>query len=229
VRFVVGRQLDRFAGDVIAFYGSAEPRLFEIERRCMDRDGLLVSFLDAHLPEGRVLDVGAGDGFVAERLSRAGRTVVALEPDPHMVSTERGLIWASGVAQDIPFHDDTFEAAYSTWAFFLPGTDPDVLSAGLREVERVVRPGGPIIVADNAGGDEFCALSRRPIHGEPSWWTERGFDAHVVRSSFRFDSVEEARDLMRFYFGGAVIDRVSSHEIGFNIAVYVGRSGDVAP
>lgn len=221
------RGLEKFGGDLVPFYGSAERRLFEIERRCMDRDGLVESLLDAEMPAGRVLDVGAGDGHTAALLNRGARTVVALEPDPGMVSRERGLIWASGVAQDIPFHDDSFDGAYATWAFFLSGMDQQVLRAGLAEVTRVVLPGGPLVFIDNAGNDEFSALSPRPLSGGSSWWVDRGFEMRVLGSSFRFDSIGEARELLSFYFGDEAAARVHSTEIGFNIAAYMGRSGEV--
>ncbi len=222
---LAGRGLERFGSDVVPFYGSSRPRLFEIERRCMDRDGLVEALLDLELPRGRVLDLGAGDGYAAEQLNGAGRTVIALEPDPGMVSQERGLIWASGVVQDIPFHDDTFDGAYSTWAFFLSGMDVSVLETGLDEVSRVVVPGGPMVFVDNAGDDEFSALSPRAISGVSSWWTDRGFEMRVLESSFRFDSVDEARELLAFYFGNEVAAGVRSTEIGFNVAAYIGRAG----
>ncbi len=50
---------------VIPFYGADDPDMFAIERRAMDRDGLVIAALDAALPGGLVLDVGAGDGFSA--------------------------------------------------------------------------------------------------------------------------------------------------------------------
>ena len=74
-----------FEGQIIGFYGAKHPSLFEIERRCMDRDGLVIQYLDRELPEGFVLDVGAGNGFAAIRLCSSSRTVVALEPDQGMV------------------------------------------------------------------------------------------------------------------------------------------------
>jgi len=35
---------------VIPFYGGRYPELFEIERRCMDREGRVIEYLDAALP-----------------------------------------------------------------------------------------------------------------------------------------------------------------------------------
>lgn len=222
-----GRSADRFGDKVIGFYGSTDRRIFEIERRCMDRHGVIISFLDERLPTGRVLDVGAGDGFTAERLSGSSRVVVAMEPDPGMVNPARSLVWSSGVAQDIPFHDDTFEAAYSTWAFFLSGIEPTALLEGLEEVQRVVSGGGPIVVVDNAGGDEFSSLTERALSGDPSWWTERGFEHTVLETSFLFDSVDEARELIGYYFGDGAAARVDSNEIGYRVSAYVGASGEV--
>ncbi|MFH1501485.1 MAG: class I SAM-dependent methyltransferase [Candidatus Eisenbacteria bacterium] len=221
------RGVKRFGEDVLPFYGSTDRRIFEIERRCMDRDGVVISFLDGLLPPGLVLDVGAGDGFTAERLSRPGRTVVAMEPDPGMVAPERTLVWASGVAQDIPFHDRSFDAAYSTWAYFLSGVESESIERGLREVQRVVRAGGPIVVVDNAGGDEFAALTERPLAGDPARWVEWGFEAQVLRTSFRFDSLDEARELLGYYFGEGVGERVTSTEVGYSVAAYTAASGEV--
>jgi ubiquinone/menaquinone biosynthesis C-methylase UbiE len=224
---VTHRGVESFEGFLVPFYGSSRPRLFEIERRCMDRDGLVVALLDAELPHARVLDVGAGDGHTAELLNRDGRTVVAMEPDPGMVSRDRRLLWASGIAQDIPFHDDSFDGAYATWAFFLSGMESSVLQVGLDEVSRVVAAGGPMVFIDNAGNDEFSALSSRTIAGGSSWWTDRSFEMRIIESSFRFDSLDEARELLSFYFGEETGRAVDSTEIGFNIAAYIGRSGEV--
>ena len=210
---------------VIPFYGGTEPKMFEIERRCMDRDGVVVRHLDEILPEGRVLDIGAGNGFVASALSGVARQVVALEPDPKMVDTEISLVWSRGVAQAIPFHDNTFHAAYSTWAFFLPGIEDRLI--GLAEASRVVKPNGPIVIVDNAGNDEFTALANRPLSDDGQWYLDRGFEQTILLTSFRFDSVEEARVLLGFYFGEEVAATIKATEIEYRVAAYFGRSGRV--
>jgi ubiquinone/menaquinone biosynthesis C-methylase UbiE len=209
--------------EVIPFYGATNPRLFEIERRCMDRDGVVVDFLDRVLPQGRILDVGAGNGFVANQLLRRDRRrFVALEPDSRMVDLSRPLLWTRGVVQNIPFQNATFDAAYATWAYILAGvTDKEY---GLREVLRVVKANGPVVLIDNAGGDDFCALSAKPIADDGNWYLQRGFKRTVLDTAFRFDSIDEARELLSFYFGGNAIRSIDSAEIGFRVAAYVVKS-----
>lgn len=104
---------------VIPFYGADDPEMFAIERAAMDRDGLVLRALDELLPDGTVLDVGAGDGFTAERLG-VRRRIVALEPSAGMIGN-RPVSWVRGVAERLPFADGTFDGAYATWAYFFRG------------------------------------------------------------------------------------------------------------
>lgn len=203
---------------IISFYGSEHPRMFEIERRCMDRDGLVIRHLDREVPHGLVLDVGAGNGFTAVRLSSTARRVVPLEPDPGMIDRIVPLMWVRGIAQSLPFVESTFDAAYATWAFFfeeMPGVDK-----GLDELNRVVKEGGRLIIVDNAGDDEFSRLAGKSMGGDPAWWRSRGFRATLIRTSYRFDSLEEANRLLKFYFGANTARRNSSTEIEYRVVAY---------
>jgi ubiquinone/menaquinone biosynthesis C-methylase UbiE len=208
---------------VIPFYGAENQRLFAIERRSMDRNGRVIQRLNELLPAGRVLDIGAGDGFTAERLSRPDRVIVPLEPAAGMIDGTRALPWVQGVAQHLPFPDGSFDAAYATWAYFFPSMGHG--EAGLTELNRVVRPGGIIVIVDNAGDDEFLALADDPegLSNESAWWTKRGFETEIVASSFGFDSLEEARELMSFYFGepGKSITRTT---FTYRVAFFTARS-----
>ncbi len=141
---------------VIPFYGADDSAMFAIERRAMDRDGLVIAALDSLLPAGRSLDVGAGDGFTAMRL-RAGREVVAMEPDAGMIAATTPLAWVRGEAAHLPFRAASFDAAYATWAYFFSRDwDP---TPGIAELDRVVVAGGPLAIVDNLGGDAFAAMA----------------------------------------------------------------------
>jgi len=183
---------------VIPFYGAEDPELFAIERRAMDRDGRVIAALDRLLPAGRVLDVGAGDGFTAARLRR-GRTVVALEPSAGMIARTDDLTWVQGEAEHLPFADDTFAGAYATWAYFFSRDwDP---TPGIAELDRVVRMGGPLAIVDNLGGDAFCAMAEADISADPGFWAAQGFACEPIDTAFRFDELAEAKRLLGFFFG----------------------------
>jgi SAM-dependent methyltransferase len=182
---------------VIPFYGADDPAMFAIERGAMDRAGLVLHALDELLPEGLVLDVGAGDGFTAERLG-TGRRVVALEPIAGMVGA-RPLSWVRGDAEHLPFADGTFDGAYATWAYFFSRDwDP---TPGIRELDRVVRVGGPLAIVDNLGGDAFAAMAEADISADPAWWAAHRFETQTIETSFRFDDLDDARTLLGFFFG----------------------------
>lgn len=96
--------------------------------------------------EGDVVEIGFGSGlnvpFYPERVSR----VAAVEPADvgwkladKRVSASSVPVERSGLdGQSLPFEDDSYDAALSTWTLC---TIPDVATA-LREVRRVLKPGG---------------------------------------------------------------------------------------
>ncbi|MGH2525853.1 MAG: class I SAM-dependent methyltransferase [Actinomycetota bacterium] len=104
---------------IIDFYGAHDRAMFALERKAMDPAGLVIDALDRRLPDrGLVLDVGAGDGFSAERLTTGSRRVVPMEPLVGMIRRERDLPWVRGDAELLPFRDGSFADAYATWAYF---------------------------------------------------------------------------------------------------------------
>jgi len=184
---------------VIPFYGVERPDLFAIERKAQDRPGLLIDALRERLPAtGLLADVGAGDGHAARLLTTPERTVVPVEPARGMIRGD-DLPWVQADAERLPFEDGTFDAAYATWAYFFSrGWDP---TPGLEELHRTVKPGGDLLVAENLGDDEFCALAPEDITADEHVWASWGFDRTVIDSVFEFDNIEESRRLLEWYFG----------------------------
>ena len=96
----------------------------------------------------RVLDVATGTGLVAARLrSRYGCSVVGLDQSDAMLARARerfaddpGVELIQGEAERLPFRDGAFDAL--TFTYLLRYVDDQ--AATLRELARVVRPGGMI-------------------------------------------------------------------------------------
>ncbi len=204
---------------VIPFYGATDPGTFAIERQAMDRAGRVLAALDRRLPaRGLVADVGAGDGFTAARLTGPGRRVLAVEPAAGMVRPNRDLPWVGADAEALPFANGALDAAYATWAYFLLEA-PWEVAPGLAELHRVVRPGGPLLVVDNLGGDEFTALADRTISVTAEDWAAHGFGCEEVDTWFDFESHADARRLLGFFFGPRG-ERGARLRVGYRVGVF---------
>lgn len=210
----------------IPFYGADDRRLFDIERGAMDRQGKVIAALDQLLPSrGLVLDVGAGDGFTAERLRNPSREIVALEPAEGMRTPSRPAHWVGGEAEHLPLRDDSMDAAYATWAYFFSRAwDP---TPGLRELDRVVRPEGVLAIVDNLGNDEFTALAADPVAltADPDFWKEQGFACEVIETTFEFESTADARELLTLYFGESS-DRRAQLTLSYRVAMFTRRAAE---
>jgi ubiquinone/menaquinone biosynthesis C-methylase UbiE len=101
---------------------------------------------------GRVLEVGAGTGLNLERYGR-GVEVVAVEPEPTMAARAavraRGATASArvirGVAEDLPFPDDTFDAVVACYVLCSVSDQ----ARAIEEIRRVLRPGGELRVYEH--------------------------------------------------------------------------------
>ncbi|WP_042430894.1 class I SAM-dependent methyltransferase [Streptacidiphilus anmyonensis] len=98
--------------------------------------------------EGDVLEIGFGSGLNVPFYPEAVTRVEAIDPSDvgwklagkRLAATRVHVERAGLDGQALPFADDSFDAALSTWALC---TIPDA-DAALREVRRVLKPGGTL-------------------------------------------------------------------------------------
>lgn len=94
----------------------------------------------------RVLDLAAGSGVSTEEFSRSGAWCVAADFSMGMLSVgrHRGVPMVAADALRLPFADESFDAV--TISFGLRNLVDT--AAGLREMQRVVRPGGRLVICE---------------------------------------------------------------------------------
>lgn len=123
-------------------------------------------YIARHLTGTRVLDVGAGTGMLAERLSERGLDVVALDPFPAMLEQLKSrrpaisTVVARGSAMPLP--DNSFDLTYCV-AVMHHIAEPELVRQTLAEMVRVTRPGGHILVWDHNPLNPYWPLIMRRV------------------------------------------------------------------
>jgi ubiquinone/menaquinone biosynthesis C-methylase UbiE len=178
---------------------------------------------------GRVLEIGAGTGLNLPRYGACLSEIVLCEPDANMrrkledrlraVRPSVPVAIVGAEAEGLPFPDGSFDTVVSTLVL-CSVKDP---AQTLREVRRVLRPGGRLLflehVADDDPGRE--AWQRRI---EPVWKRVAG-NCHLRRrtcvsmrdAGFRFERFERESMTKALPFvqntirGRAVVDAITPH------------------
>jgi SAM-dependent methyltransferase len=143
-----------------------------------------------HLPDlqaAHVLEVGIGEGDNLALLPSdwevhgvdiaRSRLEDCLRWFPSMAGR---LAWAEGEA--LPFRDRAFDACYSIGGFNYFGDH----AAALREMRRVTKEGGPVVVADEVTWLHRCGIGH--LLGVPTvdaWWLQAmGLDREFINMIF---------------------------------------------
>ena len=104
----------------------------------------------ASLQPGRVLEVGGGQGELAERMQvELGARVTFVDQSERMVelARARGIEDARvGDVQELPFADASFDTAVAAWMLY----HVQDVDRGLAELARVLEPGGRLVSVTNS-------------------------------------------------------------------------------
>jgi SAM-dependent methyltransferase len=147
---------EEFSRQVVSLSNSPAFR----DERVLDRIATAVAATRSH----RVLDLACGPGLVSRRLARDARFVVGVDLTPAMLeraSEQAGprAAFALAAAERLPLASGSCERAVTRLALHhLPDPGP-----ALREMARVVAPGGRVVVADIASSENARDAS---LHNE---------------------------------------------------------------
>jgi ubiquinone/menaquinone biosynthesis C-methylase UbiE len=165
-----------------------------------------------------VVELGAGTGRLTRLLAPHIHSIQAFDGSRHMLDVaeeslrQMGLSnWQAGVADNraIPVADGSADLVISGWSFcYLAVWGGDSwlgeLEKGYGEIKRILRPGGTAIILETMGTGHESPHPPEHLAGYYGWLKEVGFQSTWIRTDYRFESLEEARELATFFFGEAM-------------------------
>lgn len=174
------------------------------------------------LDDRLVLDLGAGTGRLACMLAPHVAHVHAFDIAPDMLRVCREKLAESGLSnwevniadhRQLPVEDLSADLVVSGWsvsylAVWNPDSWQEELEKALAEMRRVLRPGSFIVLLESLGTGNESPVMLEHLRNFYPWLDEQGFEKKWIRTDYRFESLEEAEYLSRFFFGDELGDKV---------------------
>jgi ubiquinone/menaquinone biosynthesis C-methylase UbiE len=175
-----------------------------------------------------VVEFGAGTGRLTRLLVPLVRSIRAFDVSPHMLLMAEetlqslGNNWELSVGdnRNMPVDDEVADLTIAGWSLgHLTGWHPDTwreeIGCALREMLRIARSDGMAIILETMGtGHE---MPSPPTPSLAAYYdvleTEYGFNYKWIRTDYRFQSLDEANRLTRFFFGDTLADRVLAESL----------------
>ena len=204
-------------------YLTDAPRYHELVSR-EDYQGNLLSAIQEIVPirDWDVLDLGTGTGRLAYLLVPRVRSFLGLDISHHMLSVAADQINEAGIEncwfstadhRALPLLKDTVDLVISGWSLCYlvvwEGANwKSELSSGLKEMKRVLRPGGKMIIIESlgTGHEEPEELDKLKMY--LSQLREIGFQESWIRTDYQFESKSEAVELTTFFFGDEMVEKI---------------------
>ncbi len=169
-----------------------------------DREYALLKERLALQPDDLLLDVGSGDGFWTLRLARHCARVTGLEPGGQGLAYantfhERPNVrYVRGAAEAMPFPDESFDKVISI-SSVEHFEDP---VQGLREMHRVLKPGGRLAISVDSllpeNAPEAFRAWHKKRHFVTTYFSERDLSTLFAEVGFHY---EPARTVHLFRAG----------------------------
>lgn len=174
------------------------------------------------LEERIVLDLGAGTGRLAGLLAPYVTRIHAFDISDEMLRVCREKFLASGLTnwqvdladhRKLPVADQSADLVVSGWsvsylAVWNPNTWREELGNWMNEMKRVLKPGGFIVLFESLGTGNDAPIRLDHLRDFYPWLEEMEFQNKWIRTDYKFESLAEAEELSRFFFGDELGNKV---------------------
>jgi excisionase family DNA binding protein len=141
-------------GDTKEFFNEVAPSWDDIRKNCYD-ESIRDMLIDTDIIKNKmtVIDLGAGDGYIALSAAKYAKNIIAIDISKEMLkqlskkareSGIKNIRTVEGDGRDIPL-DDSIADVVCASMYLHHIEEPDV---AIKEIYRVLKPGGTIFLAD---------------------------------------------------------------------------------
>jgi ubiquinone/menaquinone biosynthesis C-methylase UbiE len=169
-----------------------------------------------------VLDLGAGTGRLTCLLAPHVHSIHAFDISEEMLRVCREKLsktnltnWKIDVAdhRQLPIDDNSANLVVSGWsvsylAVWNKETWRDELEKWLTEMKRILTPNSYIVLFESLGTGNESPIKLEHLKDFYIWLDEVGFQNKIIRTDYKFESIQEAEELSRFFFGDELGDKV---------------------
>ena len=189
-----------------------------------DYQGNLLKAIQEVLPlQGiDVVETGAGTGRVTRLLVPYVNFVSSFDSSEHMLHLAEDSLsaggwhnWRTGVAdhRSLPVVDASADLCISGWSIcylvdWNRGVWQQEVDKALAELERILKPGGTLILIETQGTGFTEPHAPDHLMGYYQYLKDHGFNSKWFRTDYRFDSEQDARESARFFFGEEMVQKI---------------------
>ncbi len=174
-----------------------------------------------------IIDMGAGTGRIGVSLTPYANSISLFDVSLNMLKVAENKMRNSNFYnyyirqadnRNIPMPDNSADIIISGWSIsslvidFHENWEKEVEKA-LNEMKRLQRKGGSIIIIETLG--TACENPCPPDELKDFYrYLEdtHHFNKTCIRTDFKFDNMEEARDLISFFFGKSTSEKIYSND-----------------
>jgi SAM-dependent methyltransferase len=200
---------------ILPAWTEVDPVLHARLGEAIDPDRKVLTALERITPLSgkRIADIGTGIGHYPMLLARRTGRTYGIESDPSLLaeakrravdSHQPNIRIVEGEPTAIPLRDGAVDIVLTSLI------DPDDASlAAVREAQRVLRPGGRLIVIGHYGRDDVAALLEPEVvdhvmestQRRTGWWLRNGFKIKVVHARLDLGDARTTHELLPRLFG----------------------------
>jgi len=173
-----------------------------------------------------IVELGAGTGRLTRFLAKGATHIAASDLSHHMLSQARDVLEEQKLSnatlcvadmRQTPYTAAFADVIIAGWSFcYLAVWGEDdwkrELELGLEEANRLLRPGGVMIVLENFGTGSENPNPPPHLNGYFEFLKANGFQSTWLRTDYQFKDLSEAIELSSFFFGEELSGKVEENK-----------------